>query len=65
MNYFADIKGFSATNDSFHRKSFYNQIAPIEFLLENEEYDLVEKIFGLTREDFCSLPENFLRTVDK
>ena len=65
MNHFADIKGFSATDDSFHRKSFYNQITPIEFLLENEEYDLVEKIFGLSREDFCSLPENFLRTVDK
>ena len=50
--------------NEFFRKSFYNQIAPIEYLLEDGQHDLIGKIFGLSREDFCSLPDNFLRFID-
>ena len=58
---FDDVKGFSATDHEFFRKSFYNQIAPIEHLLEEKEYELIGKIFGLDLQDFCNLPENFSR----
>lgn len=61
MGRFDDVKGFSATDHEFFRKSFYNQIAPIEYLLEEEEYELIGKIFGLDLQDFCNLPENFSR----
>lgn len=64
INHFNDINGFSATDHEFFRKSFYNQIAPIEYLLEAGQYDLIGKIFGLSRKDFCSLPGNFLRFID-
>ena len=30
---FDDVKGFSATDHEFFRRSFYNQLAPIEYLL--------------------------------
>lgn len=62
---FDDVKGFSATDHEFFRKAFYNQIAPIEYLLEEKEYDLIGKIFGLNLEDFCNLPENFSRFYDQ
>ena len=61
IDHFDDVKGFSATDHEFFRKSFYNQIAPIEYLLEEEEYELIGKIFGLDLQDFCNLPENFSR----
>ena len=61
MDHFDDVKGFSATDHEFFRKSFYNQVAPIEYLLAEKEYDLIGKIFGLDLEDFCNLPENFSR----
>ena len=61
MGRFDDVKGFSATDHEFFRKSFYNQIAPIEYLLEEKEYELIGKIFGLDLQCFCSLPENFSR----
>ena len=58
---FDDVKGFSATDHEFFRKSFYNQIAPREYLLEEKEYELIGKIFGLDLQDFCNLSENFSR----
>ena len=61
IDHFDDVKGFSATDHEFFRKSFYNQIAPIEHLLEEKEYELIGKIFGLDLQDFCNLPENFSR----
>ena len=52
MDRFDDVKGFSATDHEFFRKSFYNQVAPIEYLIEEGQYDLIDKIFGLSSEDF-------------
>jgi len=37
INRFTDIKGFSATDHDYFRKSFYNQTAPIEYLLEDKQ----------------------------
>ena len=65
IDHFDDVKGFSATDHEFFRKSFYNQIAPIEYLLEEKEYDLIGKIFGLNLEDFCNLPGNSSRFYDQ
>lgn len=61
IDHFDDVKGFIATDHEFFRKSFYNQVALIEYLLKGKEYALIGKIFGLELEDFCNLPENFSR----
>ena len=61
MNHFNDVKGFSATDHELFRKSFYNQISPIGYLLEDKQYNLAGKIFGLNLEESCILLNNFLR----